>query len=91
MGKRYLTIGPDGDLFITQIVGEDPDGNKLTKSLFELSRTTDRTTHFNSALHTRDSIASGLSGHRPLALIAECEDSDIPMDRYFRDAWEWSD
>ena len=24
-------------------------------------------------------------------LVAEVEDSDIPTDRYFRNAWEWSD
>ena len=91
MAKRYLTIGPDGNLFITQIVGDDPDGSKLTKSLFEISRTSDMTTHFDPAVHTRDAIAAGISGHRALALAGECEDSDLPSDRYFRDAWEWSD
>ena len=91
MAKRYLTIGPDGNLFITQIVGDDPDGSKLTKSLFEISRTSDMTTHFDPAVHTRDAIAAGISGHRALALTGECEDSDLPSDRYFRNAWEWSD
>ena len=91
MAKRYLTLATDGGLSITQIVGDDADGNKLTKALFELSRTTDMTTHFDPAVHTREAIAAGISGHRALALTAECEDTDLPSARYFRNAWEWSD
>jgi hypothetical protein len=91
MAKRYVTANADGTISITQIVGSDPSGVKLTKSLFENSRTTDTTTHFNPAVHTRDAIAAGISGHRALALAGECEDTDLPTDRYFRDAWEWSD
>ena len=91
MAKRYLTLAEDGGLSITQIIGDDSDGNKLTKALFELSRTTDLTTHFDPAVHTRDAIAAGITGHRALALTAECEDTALPSDRYFRNAWEWSD
>ena len=91
MAKRYLTLAADGTLAITQVIGDDPDGRKLTKTLFELSRTTDMTTHFDPAVHTRDAIAAGIGGHRALALAGECEDSDLPSDRYFRNAWEWSD
>jgi len=90
MSKRYLTLAVDGGLSITEVVGDDADGFKLTKALFELSRTTDMTTHFNPEIHTREAIAAGIAGHRALALTAECEDSDLPSDRYFRDAWEWS-
>ena len=91
MAKRYLTVTADGDLAITEIAGEDPDGAKLAKTLFELSRTTDLTTHFDADVHTLEAIAAGISGHRALALTAECEDTDLPADRYFRNAWEWSD
>ena len=91
MAKRYLTISAEDTLCITEIIGDDADGSKLTKTLFELSRTTDLETHFNPAVHTREVIAAGISGHRALALIAECEDSDLPSDHYFRNAWEWSD
>jgi len=91
MAKRYLTLAADGGLSITEIVGTDADGSKLTKTLFEMSRTSDTTTHFDAAVHTREAIAAGISGHRALALAAECEDSDLPSDRYFRNAWEWSD
>jgi hypothetical protein len=91
MAKRYLTLAADGSLSITAVVGADADGNKLTKTLFELSRTTDMTTHFDPAVHTREAIAAGISGHRALALAGECEDTDLPSDRYFRNAWEWSD
>jgi len=91
MAKRYLTIGANGIVAVTSIIGDDADGNKLTKVLFELSRTSDLTTHFDPAVHTREAIAAGISGHRALALAGECEDSDLPSDRYFRNAWEWSD
>ena len=91
MSKRYLTVAADGRLSITQTVGDDPDGLKITKALFELSRTTDMAGHFDPAVHTRAVIAAGISGHRALALAGECEDTDLPTDRYFRNAWEWSD
>ena len=91
MAKRYLTIAADGGLSITEIAGTDADGHKLAKTLFELSRTTDTTTRFDPAIHTREAIAAGISGHRALALAGECEDTDLPSDRYFRNAGEWSD
>ena len=91
MAHRYITTNVDGTISITEIEGSDADGVKLTKTLFELSRTTDMTTHFDLAVHTREAIAAGITGHRALTLIAECEDSDLPSDRYFRNAWEWSD
>ena len=90
MSKCYLTIRND-TVSVTRIVGNDIDGVKLTKTLFELSRTTDMTTHFDPAVHTREAIAAGISGHRALTLIGECEDTDLPTDRYFRDAWEWEE
>ena len=90
MTKRYLTINTDDTLAVTEIVGDDADGNKLTKSLFELSRTSDMTTHFDPSVHTREAIAAGITGHRALALTGECEDTDLP-DRYFRSAWAWED
>ena len=91
MSKRYLTVESDGSLCITTINGDDRDGSKLTKVLFELSRTTDMTTHFDVAVHTREAIAAGISGHRALSLTGEIEDTDLPSDRTFRDAWEWVD
>jgi prophage tail gpP-like protein len=91
MSKRFITTNADGTLAITTIGGDDADGVKLAKSLFELSRTSDLTAKFDSAVHTREAIAAGITGHRALALTAECDDTDLPSDRYFRDAWEWSD
>ena len=90
MAKRYITLSEDGDVLVTHIPDDDADGNRLTKTLFELSRTTDKTTHFDPAVHTREAIAAGIAGHRALALSGECEDADLP-DRYFRSAWTWSD
>ena len=89
MAKVYLTNTADGRLTITYLNGAD--SIRLTKVLFELSRTTDMVTHFDPEIHTREAIASGLDGHRALALLAECEDTDLPSDRYFRDAWTWED
>ena len=91
MTKRYLTIEADGGLSITAIAGTDADHSQVTKMLFELSRTSDMTTHFDPDVHTREAIAAGIAGHRALTLMAECEDTDLPSDRYFRNAWEWSD
>ena len=91
MSKVYITNQADGGLDVTYLNTEDLDDVRLTKVLFELSRTTDRTTHFDPEIHTREAIASGLDGHRALALLAECEDTDLPADRYFRDAWTWED
>jgi hypothetical protein len=91
MAKRYIVPNPDGTIAISQVIGPDPDGLKITKMLFAMSRTTDRTVHFDSAVHTREAIAAGISGHRALSLLGECEDTDLPTDRYFRNAWEWSD
>ena len=88
MVKRFITTNADGTIAVTEISGSDEDGLKLTKVLFELSRTTDMTTHFDPAVHTRDAIAAGISGHRAMALTAECEDTALPSDRYFRNAWE---
>ena len=90
MARRYITIKEDGGVTVIQVLGSDEDGAKLTKTLFELSRTTDMTTHFNPVVHTREAIAAGITGHRALALAGECEDTDLPSDRYFRHAWEWS-
>ena len=90
MARRYITIKEDGGVTVIQVLGSDEDGAKLTKTLFELSRTTDMTTHFNPVVHTREAIAAGITGHRALALAGECEDTDLPSDRYFRDSWEWS-
>tara|TARA_R110000751_G_scaffold5580_1_gene25317 strand:- start:402 stop:677 length:276 start_codon:yes stop_codon:yes gene_type:complete len=91
MTKKYITNNADGTISITTIIVDDADGSTLTKTLFELSRTSDMTTHFDPAAHTREAIAAGLPGHRPLSLQAEVEDSDLPTDQYFRNAWEWSD
>jgi hypothetical protein len=91
MAKLQILPNSDGGISVVKIIGDDPDGLKLTKTLFELSRTTDVDTHFDPAVHTREAIAAGLSGHRALSLSAEIDDTDVAsLDRYFRDAWEWS-
>lgn len=53
---------------------------RLAKTLFELSRTTDRTTHFNPAVHTLAAIAAGLPGHQALA-CREFDDVNLPAEQ----------
>ena len=91
--KNYITPKPDGGISRTRIHKGTPEEESrwLAQTLFEISRTTDTTVSFNPAIHTLVAIAAGISGHRALAVIAEVEDADIPTDRYFRNAWEWSD
>ena len=91
MAKLYIVKQSDDSLSIVRIVGDDLDGLKLTKTLFEHSRTTDRNKHFDPAVHTREVIAAGIAGHRALSLTGEIDDADLPTDRTFRDAWEWVD
>ena len=91
---RHVVVNSDDTIQIIHCSAEDGSAKherQLHKTLFELSRTTDLTTHFDPAVHTREAIAAGISGHRALALTAECEDTDLPLDRYFRNAWEWGD
>ena len=93
MSKRYLAVNEDGSLCVIQLAdipGSDIE-MRVTRNLFEMSRTTDTDILFDSAIHTREAIASGISGHFPVTLLAECEDTDLPSDRYFRNAWEWED
>jgi len=91
MAKRFLTRDEEGELQVTQIIGPDPDGLKLTKVLFELSRTTDMTAHFTPLIHNRNNISEGLPGHRPLDIVGECDHTELPADITFRAAWDWVD
>ena len=92
MSKRYLHLAADGGLSVTQLPNDGREADWwMAKVLFEASRTTDTTTRFDPNVHTLEAIATGLDGHRPLAVLDEIEFSDLPSDRYFRDAWEWSD
>jgi len=91
MAKLYIVPNVNGGISVIQIHGDDLDGLKLTKALFEHSRTTDREGHFNPEIHTRSVIADGILGHCALSLSAEIDDTELPTDRYFRDAWEWEE
>lgn len=90
MSKRYITTLPDGALGVISLNEDDPTGDELARTLFSLSRSADKTTRFDPAIHTLSNIASGISGHAPLE-YHECDEDDLPADRYFRNAWEWSD
>lgn len=90
MSKVFITRQEDGRIAVSSII-DDANESMLAKVLFELSRTTDRTTLFNAEVHTREAIAAGIEGHNPLPIIGECENTDLPSDRYFRNAWDWED
>jgi len=77
MTKRYLATLPDGRLAVTQLNGLDPDGAKLAKALFELSRGTEKNTHFDPSVHTLAAIAAGIPGHSPLTTV-EVDEADLP-------------
>ena len=88
MSKRYLVTRPDGGLSVIQIVGMDPLGDKLAKTLFELSRgPSDINGHFNPATHTLETLEAGIPGHFPISYRV-CEEEDLPEQRSSRDAWE---
>lgn len=92
MPKRLITSLPDGHRTSSLgVLGSVEAGDTLAKELFELSRTTDMTTHFDPAIHTLAAIASGIPGHVQLTR-REVEEADLTYhvlgDRYFRDAVE---
>jgi len=92
MATKYVRTMPDGSLSILTIVGDDPDGYKLAKCMFNKSLTNRQNSHerFDPTVHTLATIAQGLPGHFPLTYRV-CDDSELPASRYFRDAWEWID
>jgi hypothetical protein len=85
MGTCHLSTGANGNLTTSFIV---PGLYNLERTLFELSRTTDKGTHFDSGVHTQAAIKAGIQGHRPLHVTGTCDESELPKDLYFRDAWE---
>jgi hypothetical protein len=91
MPKVFITTRPNGDdsqLCVIRINGDDSDGKKLAKSMFELSRTgDDMSVHFDPDVHTLSAITAGLPGHHSLT-SREYDESELPSDRIFRDAWE---
>ncbi len=60
---------------------------KLPKTLFELSRTSDRG-HFDPLIHTLATIEVGLTGHLPLVSIEIDDETDLPNNLDQRDNWE---
>ena len=91
MAKVYLHIDADGGLRIAHIPNDGRVDFWKAKILFIQSQTTDETTKFDPDIHTLEAIAAGIEGHRPLAFVAEIDHTELPSDRYFRNAWEWSD
>jgi len=88
----YIANNDSGGISVISILNHDVDGVKVTKALFELSRTTDLTTKFDPEIHTREVIAGEREdGFRPVTLLGMCERLDIPVDRVFRNAWDWED
>jgi len=85
MATCHLSTAANGNLTTSYIV---PGRYTLEKTLFELSRTTDLSTHFDSAVHTQAAIKAGIQGHRPLHITGTCDESELPEDLYFRGAWE---
>lgn len=89
MTSRIVTQNIDGSVSLTVIVGEDPDGYKLAKTLFALSRLEGTDDRFNPDIHTLESISEGITGHRSLYVLGEVEDVDLPSSRDNRNGWIW--
>ena len=92
----FIASLPNGKLAVIRINGNTTTEEKLTKTLFELSRDPSNTDeHFNPAVHAIDAIGAGLPGHVPLA-CRQCKEVDLPAEQEdrasekptFRDAWE---
>lgn len=77
----------DADFITDSINAGVEQTRKLSKTMFELSRINDLSEHFDSTIHTLDTIAAGLPGHTPLACV-EMDDSTFPTDRSRRNEWE---
>ena len=77
----YITTSPidtTGGLVagvVARFKGANPA--KIPKTMFELSRTTDLTTHFDPDVHTLEAIAAGLPGHVALT-CREIPRADLP-------------
>jgi len=89
MQTLYITDKPDGGIAILTLVDDDEAGIALAQNLYELSRTTDLVSRFDSAIHTTRAIAAGIDGHRPQVLLGRCTDADLPENRKYRGAWRW--
>jgi len=90
----HIVTMPDGSLAIIRVAGPDPEFTKLAKSMFGLSRDSDKTGTFNSTTHSLAAIRRGIPGHFPLS-SRECTESDLPgenslrgVEPTFRDAWK---
>ena len=74
----YITTSPidtTGGLVagvVARFKGANPA--KIPKTMFELSRTTDMTTHFDPDVHTLEAIAAGLPGHIALSCRGVAEE-----------------
>jgi len=91
MTTVYITKHGDG-IWIHHLIPTAPEDRRraLAKTLFESGRTTDKETHFHPDVHTLALLAKGFEGHDPIEVLAEIDEAEIPEDRYFRNAWEFS-
>jgi len=89
MQTLYITDQAEGGITILTLVDDDEAGFALAQNLYELSRTTDLVSRFDSSIHTAGAIAAGIDGHRRLVLLGRCTDADLPESREYRDAWRW--
>ena len=92
MARRWVSTRYDGMLIVTVFTSDNPTEQEIAKTMFELSRRggNDSDTHFDPAIHTLSAIAAGLPNHKPID-SHEIDSSELPTDRYFRAAWEWSE
>lgn len=94
--NHFRTTLPDGRLAITTLPANISPGSPqqrrlIDKTMFELSRTDltppDGLTNEEIAEWRVNSHFDDYTDLIPL-ICRECDDSELPTDRYFRDAWE---
>jgi len=90
MSKIHITTLPEGKLGIIRMrdcnAADEPV--ILAKTLFELSRDPDNMSqHFDPVIHTLGAISGGLTGHCVIT-CRECDDTELPPETTFRNAWE---
>lgn len=79
MSDRFVTVRPDGRTSVIYIVGPDPSGYKLAKTLFELSRGADLESHFDPLTHTLAALGAGIAGHSRIS-CGEYKEEDLPSE-----------
>ena len=85
--KCFFVIAPDGRLRIMHPAYDDATRTIKDDAEFEATVVDS----YLRKLEQRDWFYLDPTVSLPLIICGQCLESDLPTDRYFRDAWEWED